>query len=54
VDADAIRKLSERYIREAVREMNDDYVPDEPSTAPIQQSAAKSDSLDELFRDVDE
>lgn len=54
VDADKVRKLSESYIREAVNEMVDEFVPDKSITAPTQQSVAKADSLDELFRDVDE
>jgi len=54
VDPKLIKNATESHIRSAVWSMEDDYVPDSKSTAPVQQSAAKADSLDELFRDVDE
>jgi hypothetical protein len=54
VDSDLIMISAGFYIRNAVSQMEADYVPDPESSAPTQQSAAKADSLDELFRDVDE
>jgi hypothetical protein len=44
----------EIHIRSAIWEMTDDYVRDTSISTPTQQSAAKADSLDQLFRDVDE
>jgi len=54
IDLDLIKASTESCIRSAVWLMEDYYVPDPKSAAPAQQSAAKADSLDELFRDVDE
>jgi hypothetical protein len=54
IDIEFIMQSAELYISSAVRLMQNDYVPDPESAAPTQQSAAKADSLDELFRDVDE
>lgn len=54
VDVDAILTLMETQIRDAVYELESDYEPPSSSPVPTQQSAAKSGSLDELFRDVDE
>lgn len=42
------------FIRTAIDQMRDRYTPPSTSDTPLQQSAAKEDSLDELFRDVDE
>jgi Novel STAND NTPase 3 len=54
VDSQSVEISAETHIRSAVRQMEEDYVPDTHTVTPTQQSAAKADSLDELFRDVDE
>ncbi len=54
VQPDAIMESAEAQIRSAIWLMEDDYTPPSSGAAPTQQSAAKADSLDELFRDVDE
>jgi hypothetical protein len=54
VSADEIRQSAEKYIGTAVRRMEADYLPAPSTVAPTQQSVAQSDSLDQLFRDVDE
>lgn len=54
VDLNLIKRSTESHIQSAVWLMEDNYVPDSKSATPAQQSAAMADSLDELFRDVDE
>ena len=54
VDVELLTRTTELHIRSAIRGMEEDYVPETQTIAPTQQSAAKADSLDELFRDVDE
>jgi hypothetical protein len=54
VNAEVVRQSAEKYISGAVWDMSDLYVPNSASPVPVQQSAAKVDSLDELFRDLDE
>ena len=54
IDAEKVESLSEKYIQDAVCDMQEEYTPTPSSPVPVQQSAAKADSLDELFRDVDE
>jgi hypothetical protein len=54
VDPALVKSSTESHIRSAVSLMNDDYTPESEKTTPTQQSAAKADSLDELFRDVDQ
>ena len=54
VDIDVVFAELERCISKAVWQMESDYIPDPETPVPIQQSAAKADSLDEIFRDVDE
>ena len=49
-----IGTMAEAEIQDAIANMEDKYIPDPQSLTPIQQSAAKADSLDELFRDVDD
>jgi hypothetical protein len=49
-----IRSSLTLHIRRAVESMEEDYQQPTPTAAPVQQSAAKADSLDDLFRDVDE
>ena len=54
VDLDQLSRSAELHIRLAVSRMEENYVPDTHTVTPTQQSAAKADSLDALFRDVDE
>ena len=54
VDPELVKSSTETHIRSAVSRMNDDYTPESEKSTPTQQSAAQADSLDELFRDVDE
>lgn len=54
IDYGAVMKSADTRIRYAIRMMEAEYQPSPSSEAPLQQSAAKADSLDELFRDVDE
>lgn len=54
VDVDKILAVTEKEILSAVCELESDYEPPSSSPVPPQQSAAKSSSLEELFRDVDE
>lgn len=54
VDVDAILISMEVKISDAVSKLEDAYEPPSSSPIPTQQSAAKTDSLDEIFRDVDE
>jgi hypothetical protein len=54
VDPTLIKQSAEAHIQNAVWHMEDNYSPERERVAPTQQSAAKADSLDELFRDVDE
>jgi hypothetical protein len=54
VSPDEVRKVAEQRIRDAVYEMRVDYEPPSSTSTPSPQSPAKSDSLGDLFRDVDE
>lgn len=54
VDMAAVLISADSRIRDAVSELEDAYEPSSASPIPTQQSASKSDSLGELFRDVDE
>jgi len=49
----AIRNRVNTSIRSAVWSMESEYVPNDTTATPTQQSVAKADSLEELFRDVD-
>ena len=54
VDVEAVKTSAKAKIRQAVLLMEDDYEKPEPVSPPTQQSPAKADSLEQLFRDVDE
>lgn len=54
IDMAAVLISAESRIRDAVSELEDAYEPSSASPIPTLQSASKSDSLGELFRDVDE
>jgi hypothetical protein len=55
VDKESIMKSTDTQICDAILEMEGDYEPPAAtSSTPTQQSPAKVDSLEELFRDVDE
>jgi hypothetical protein len=54
IDKDVITKMAEKHIKIAIEKMEELYEPPSSSTTPIQQSAAKADSLEEMFRDIDE
>lgn len=54
VDVESILATTDKEIRCAVLELENDYEPPTSSPLPLQQSAAKSSSLVDLFRDVDE
>lgn len=55
VEPTVITHSVERLIESAVHKMRERYAPTSSSSAtPTQQSAAKADSLDDIFRDVDE
>jgi hypothetical protein len=54
VDGGRLSESLASHVRTAVRVMEEEYVSSSSTTAPAQQSAAKSDSLSELFRDVDQ
>ena len=49
-----VKSSLDLHIRYSIESMEEDYQQPEPTPAPAQQSAAKEESLDDLFRDVDE
>lgn len=53
-DPDSLFSQWDTFIRRAIDQMQDRYIAPSAASPPLQQSAAKEDSLDELFRDVDE
>lgn len=53
INVENFNQAAETRISSAVRRMSASYEPNTETVAPTQQSAAKADSLDELFRDVD-
>ena len=53
-DVDALLKTAEKQISYTITDMEDTYDPPGTVDTPIQQSEAHSDSLEELFRDIDD
>lgn len=53
-DAELVKSSAEKYINDAISKMVDQFNSSSTASVPTQQSAAKADSLNELFRDVDE
>lgn len=54
VDQDKIRAEASDNVRSAMLQMYSDYEESPAVAAPLQQSKSKRDSLEELFRDIDE
>lgn len=54
IDVPTFKKNLNQYIVDRIWEMEEEYKPPSSTTNPIQQSAPKAGSLEDLFRDVDE
>jgi hypothetical protein len=54
IDAEKVKIALSNSIRSAMQQMYSEYDESPSVTAPLQQSKSRSDSLEEMFRDVDE